>query len=138
MNDKYSNGNIYTKVVLFVLLLVYVIASINLMSNPCTINTVENCNLSGHIGLSYVVVWGVMCFASIYLIYLAITSIKYGVYPHERALVFYRTKLITGPKLYVYCFGFILVAVLFILFSIVLWESLEDTISQYNLLNKYN
>ena len=117
-----------------ILLLAYVVAIYHIFKNPCAIYSIENCNLNGSLGLSYTVIWLVMTIGGLYLIYLAVASLKHGVYSSEKILLIHKVKPVTGKKLYIYCFIFIVGGIAAFVFSFIWWDNLVDTIAEYNYL----
>ena len=131
MNEKY---NTYFKMFFGFLLTAYAVAVFYVSKNTCAIYSIENCSLNGTLGLSYITIWSVMIIGGLYFIYLAIASLKHGVYSSEKILLMHKTEPVTGKKLYVYCFIFVVGAVASFLFAFIWWNSLVDTLAEYNYL----
>lgn len=126
--------NKYIKAFLGLCLLVYALAVFHIYKYPCAIYSIQNCSLNGVYGLSYITVWSFMMIGGLYSIYLAIASLKHGVYSSEKILLMHKTKAVTGRKMYVYCCIFIIGGVSPFLITFVWWGSLTDTVSEYNYL----
>ena len=129
-----TKSNKYFKVFLVIYLFVYFAAIIYLIEKPCALYSIENCELHGYLGMACVIVWSQMITVSMYFLYLTIYSLRFGVYSSDKLLLVYYTKPVTGRKLYVYCSCFISASMMLLITPILWWNSIVNTVSEYNIL----
>jgi len=131
MNDKRRK---YFKAIFGLLFAIYIVAVFYIFKKPCAIYSIEYCSLNGSFGLAYLTIWSIMITGGLYSLYLAIASLKHGVYSSEKILLLYSTKPVTGKRMYIYCFIFFMSSFVVFMFVFFWWGSLADTVAEYNYL----
>lgn len=128
--NKYVKANKFAQIIFMMLLLVYALARAYVANVTIKDLTSEPSLLDTMGGICLIIVWSLMCLASLYLIYVACMSIRLKSFPSMYAIIPFRVKQVYGAYSVVFSIVLIAAALLMVMVAVTWVNHILNTITE--------